>query len=265
MQLKPYILSILFLLPIAACEKNKLQGENIASVNDVGISLTEFQKDISILSKRNPAVKITPHTLEEQLNTVIDKKLLLQEAMKKGLTEDPRFAETIKTFWEQTLIRELMELKIKEWADRLFVTEDEIERHYQRMQYLPTVKLVEIKNKEQAKETKEKMLKGLKINGAESLGPLYLEDIRSDALLNAFDMNAGEANIYEGDSGYVVIHIIKKEKKPIPPLKDIYSRIKTFLLEQKKQKAMEEWLKNLKNSAKIQINTSLLKGLANGK
>ena len=267
MQPKPFIFSIIFLilLLVSACEKNKPHEENIASVNGAPISAAEFQKEVSIRSKREPAFKITPQMLKEQLNTVIDKKLLIQEAMKKGLAEDPQFAETIKTFWEQTLIRELVELKAKEWADRLFVTEDEIERHYQKMQYMPTVMLVKADNKEQAGIIKERMLKGLKIDGSETLGPLYLEDVRSDALVHAFDMNAGEANVYEDNGGYIVIRVVKKEKLPIPPLKDIYSRIKTLLLEQKKQDAMERWLKDVKGSAKIEVNVQLLKGIANGK
>lgn len=263
---KPYIFSILFLLLfIPACEKNKPHEENIASVNGAPIPVAEFQKEVSLRSKREPAFKITSQILEEQLNTIIDKKLLIQEAMKRGLAEDPQFAETIKTFWEQTLIRELVELKTKEWAEKLFVAEDEIERHYKRAQYMPTIKLVKVKNKEQAGIIKERMLKGLKADGEETLGPLYFEDVRSDALVNAYDMNAGEAKVYEGDGEYIVIHVVKKEKVAIPPLKDSYSRIKILLLEQKKQDAMEKWLKDVKGSAKIQINTNLLKGIVNGK
>lgn len=254
----------LLFLSINACERNKPQ-QAIASVNDAPISLVEFQKELSMLSKTNPAYKITPQTLEEQLNTIIDKTLLLQEARKKGLTQDPQFAEIIKTFWEQTLIKELVESKTREWADRLFVTEGEIERHYKRMQYMPTVKLAKAKNKEQAEDIKEKMLKGLPVDGSETLGPLYLEDVRSDALINAFNMNTGEVKVYEGDGEYIVIQVVKKEKAAIPPLKDNYGRIKTFILEQKKQDAMEEWLKDVKGSAKIEVNVQLLKGIANGK
>lgn len=262
-----FVFSILFLLPlfIIGCGKGKGQRENIASVNDTPISLAEFQKEVSILSKRNPAFKITPQALEEQLITIIDKKILLQEAMKKGITEDERFVETIKTFWEQTLIRELVELKAGEWTDKLFVTEDEVERHYQMMQYMPVVKYARVKNKGQAEEIKGKMLKGLQVDGAETLGPLYIEDVGVGALINAFDMNAGETGVYETDEGYVVIQVVKKEKTAVPPLKDSYSRIKTFLLEQKKQNAMEKWLTEVKSSAKIQINAQMLKGIANEK
>lgn len=252
----------LFLPAVTSCEKGGAQRENIAVVNDTPISLSEFQKEVSILSKRNPAFKATPQTLEEQLNTIIDKKLLLQEARSLGLAEDERFIETIKSFWEQTLIKELLELKAREWADRLFVTEEEINRQYQRMQRIPFVRLVRTGDRKQAEDIKGKMLKGVRVKGEEAFGPLFVEDVRSDALLHAFDMAAGKAAIYEDNGGYVVLHVIKTKMSGVPPLKQIYSRIKTSLLEQKKQDVMEEWLKDVKGSAKIQINVQLLKEIA---
>jgi len=252
------------LFPIS-CGRGGSPGENIAVVNDTPISLSEFQKEVSILSKRNPAFKATPQTLEEQLNTIIDKKLLLQEAMKKGVAEDERFVQTIKSFWEQTLIKELLELKAREWADRLFVTEEEINRQYQRMQRIPFVRLVRTGDKKQAGEIKGKMLKGVRVKGEEAFGPLFVEDVRSDALLHAFDMAAGEAEIYEDNGGYVVLHVIKTKMSGIPPLKEVYNRIKTSLLEQKKQNVMEQWLRDVKGSAKIEIDVQLLKGIAGEK
>ena len=255
----------LFLPAVASCERGGAQRENIAVVNDTPISLSEFQKEVAILSKRNPAFKATPQTLEEQLNTIIDKKLLLQEARSLGLAEDERFIETIKTFWEQTLIKELLELKAREWADRLFVTEEEINKQYQRMQRISFIRLVRTGDRKQAEDIKGKMLKGLRVKGEEGFGPLFVEDVRSDALLHAFDMAAGKAEIYEDNGGYVVLHVIKTKKSGIPPLKKVYNRIKTSLLEQKKQGVMEEWLKDVKGSAKIEIDVQLLKGIAGEK
>lgn len=252
-----------FLLFLAiACERNGKKQEVIASVNDSNIYLIEFQKEISILSKRNPAFKITPQIVEEQLNTAIDKKLMLQEAMEKGLIEDQRFVETIKTFWEQTLIRELIESKSKEWAGRLFVTEEEIKTHYQRMQYMPVIRIAKSKDKEQAENIKEKIIKRLKVDNEETIGPLLIEDVRSEAILHAFDMSDGTTDLYEANGEYIVMQIIKKDKVSVPPFKDSYERIKSILLEGKKQKAMEEWLKQIRNSSKITINTELLKGIS---
>src|SRR3972149_2993001 len=93
------------LFPIS-CGRGGSPGENIAVVNDTPISLSEFQKEVSILSKRNPAFKATPQTLEEQLNTIIDKKLRRQETRSPGLAEDVRSPQLPATSWEQTLIKE---------------------------------------------------------------------------------------------------------------------------------------------------------------
>lgn len=257
--------SIFLISIIIACGKSTSQQENIASVNDSPISVKEFQKEVSILTKRNPAFKVTPQALEEQLGTLIDKKLLLQEAMKKGLPEDPHFAETIKTFWEQTLIRELLEQKAREWGDRVFITEEEINRQYERMKYLPVIRLVKAENREKAEEAMGRMLKGLRVEGEETVGPLSIEDIRNVALINAFDMGTGKGGAYEDNGGYLVMHVIKKEKAMTPPLKEVYGRVKSSLLERKKQRLMEDWLKDTKRYAKIEINSRMLERIANEK
>jgi hypothetical protein len=58
------------------------------------------------------------------------------------------------------------------------------------------------------------------------------------------------------------MYVVKREKIANPPLKASYNHIKEYLIEQKKQNILEEWLKNIKSSAKIQINADMLKGLA---
>lgn len=258
------ILLFILILFITACGGDKQKIEAIATVNDAPIPLKEFQKEISIQSRRNPSFKITSQTLENHLDTTIDKKLMIQEAMKMGLSEREQFVETIKTFWEQTLIRELIDVKSKEWADRIFVTEDEIEKQYQRMQYAPTLKIVKTEEKEKAEDVRLKMLKGEQITGEETIGPLFSEDddVSPHILHNAFDISVGEARIFEDKKGYIVIYVINKDKAPVPPLKDIHSQVKALLLERKKQEAMDDWFDGVKKSAKIEINTPLLKKIA---
>lgn len=259
-----YALFIFSLLLIVSCSNSKTQQENIACVNSSQISVEDFQKEVSTLSRRDPTFKVTQQALEEQLSTIIDKKLLLQEAMKKGITESPQFVETIKTFWEQTLIKELIESKTREWSDKLYVTDEEINNVYQRMQYLPTIKMARIRDRKQAEEFKEKMIKGIAIAGEETIGPISREEVRSETLIRAFDMNVGDTEVYENEGVYEVIRLIKKEKTLVPPLNEIYTRLKNDLLEQKKQSAIESWLNEVKNGAKIQVNSQILKRISNG-
>lgn len=119
-------------LIILGCSKEYTGDEDfIATVNKEPIKLKDFQRELAIRSKQNPAYKITPQAIDEQLNTIIDRRLMIQEAMKSGLANSDDFVRTIQTFWEQTLIRELIEAKNHEWEDRLFVTEQEINEYYE--------------------------------------------------------------------------------------------------------------------------------------
>lgn len=251
----------LFLIPIlllTACEGKKQDKEAIATVNSTPILLEDFQKEVSLYSKRQPSFKITSQAVEDYLKTMIEKQLMIQEATKLGLAEDKRFAEIIKAFWEQTLIRELINEKNKEWEDRLLVSEGEIQKQYRRMQYMPSVKIAMAKTRKTAEDQRLKMLKGEHIEGEKTLGPLFYEDVRFSVLENAFDMDIGDAKLFNGDGEYIVIHLMKKEKTTAPPFKDAYERIKESILEQKKQKSLEEWLEAVKKSSNISINTKLL-------
>ncbi|MCC7201103.1 MAG: SurA N-terminal domain-containing protein [Nitrospirae bacterium] len=177
------VLSILIIPVFTSCgaAKQKQDKDAVAIVNGAPVSLHEFQRELAIYANRNPDFKLTAVSVEEHLNMFIDKQLMIQEAMKMGLAEDERFLETIKRFWEQTLIRELIDAKGREWSGRLIVTEDDILARY-------------------------------------------------------------------------------KEIKPVPgyPLKDIYDEIRLALLEQKRQTAMDEWLKEIRKTATINIDMKKL-------
>ncbi len=122
------ILTIIF----SGCTSERNVSEkSVATVNKEIVSLKNFQRDLAIRAKQNPSFRVNEETVQEQLNSSIDRKLLIQEAMKMGLANHEDFVRTIQVFWEQTLIRELIEAKNNEWKDSLFVTEDEIRNYYE--------------------------------------------------------------------------------------------------------------------------------------
>ena len=177
------ILSVILIPVIASCGGQKQHKDAVATVNGAPVPMQEFQRELAIYANRNPDFKLNAGSVEEHLNMVIDKQLMIQEAMKMGLAEDERFLETIKRFWEQTLIRELIDARSREWSGKLFVTEDEILGYYQEIKPGLTAK---------------------------------------------------------------------------PLLKDVREEIRLSLLEQKKQKAMEEWLKEVRKGAEIKIDVKKL-------
>ena len=106
----------IFLLINFGCAK-KPQGKVIATINGDPIYVKDLNREIALSFRRNPMFRISPQTLENQLNILIDRRLLIQEARKKNLDRTDRFVNTIKAFWEQTLIRDLMAYKNKELGE----------------------------------------------------------------------------------------------------------------------------------------------------
>jgi hypothetical protein len=105
----------------------------VAYVNKEPIYESELNREIALKARRDPMFKVTPETLSEELENIVNRKLIIQQAMEKGLAREDRFINTIKSFWEQTLIRDFVGYKRKDFQDYLFATEDEIKNYYDSM------------------------------------------------------------------------------------------------------------------------------------
>ncbi len=179
-----FLCSILISILLVGCSNEVAdKGKVIVTINKEQIGLIKFEKELSLRSRQNPNFKVTAQAIRQQLDSIIDRQLMVQEAMKMGLTNNEDFVRTIQIFWEQTLIRELIEAKGHEWEDRLFVTEQDVNEYYDR---------------------------------------------------------------------------ISKEAPGLPPLEKIYDQVKKGILEEKKIKALESWLDEVREKSAIDINEDLI-------
>jgi hypothetical protein len=260
--LRHMILIFLASLTAMACNSGTAEkGKIVATVNGAPIVAADLRKEVAGYGKNNP---VTHHTLDDQLKVMIEQKLLIQEAVKLGLDKDEKFAETIKTFWEQTLIRNLIEAKTREFAGRVFVTDAEIAEEYERMRYRLRIRAVRgAPTQQAADEIVLAMRSGNRIPGEETLGPLLYEDVKGSPLATAFDMQAGEVKTCAADGEFICIALLSKESLPVPPLEEVRKGIRDSLLAQKRQSALTEWIATVKKSSKVQIDEQELKGIAN--
>jgi len=247
----------------SACSRETERQKKVAIVNGAPIFLKDYREEVALVSRNNPAFKVNPASLEGQLETMIDKKLMIQEAVKRGLSDDERFIKSIKRFWEQTLIRELIGVKNDEWADRLFVTDDEVHGHYERMGYRLTLNVATAGSEEAAKAILADRVNTKSGSGVERVGPLLLDDVKTGShIYRAFTLPPGEARIYQDEEGYTVIRVVKREQRQLPPLTEIYEQIRGELINQKQQRILEKWLRDLRGSSQITINSSILREVA---
>ena len=72
----------------------------------------------------------TPKSRAEFVDRLIIRKLLLLEAKRQGLDQQKNFLNSIKNFWEQTLLNTVVNGKISEIAARIQVTEEDVDQAY---------------------------------------------------------------------------------------------------------------------------------------
>jgi hypothetical protein len=250
----------LALLALLACGNSKAEKEKaVATVNGAQITKTEIQQAISGYGKSN---RVTSNAVDDQLHLLIENKLLIQEAIKMGLPENKKFAETIKTFWEQTIIRNLIEAKTAEWSDKTFATDREVADEYERMKCRPRIRAIRgARTKQEADEIVRQMQNGKPIPGEENIGPLFYEDVKGSPLANAFDMKKGQIGVFPADEEYIVIGVTGRGSIPLPPLKQMGEQIRQSILVQKKEKALVEWIAAVKKAASIQIDEKELRSI----
>lgn len=252
-------------LTLTSCGSPAPQHDNVAIVNGAPISADEFAREASMASERYPEIASAPGSpgSEEALKGVLDslilKKLMIQEAASRGLSEDKEFLNTIKMFWEQTLIKKLIDTRTSELAKTLSVSDEEAQTHWRRMGGKLTLLVVRAESEDEAERIKGEISRGERPEGAEVVGPLLIENLSpSDPLCPAFDMEQGQSAALKAGDGYLSVKVIRKDRVQTPPFAAISDDIKQALLERKKEQAFNDWLDGVKRAASVKIDRGAL-------
>lgn len=253
------ILPVTFLLSVflLGCGRESPPKDNVvAYVNKEPVTASELKREIALRAKQDPSFKVTPETEQEQLDVIINRKIIIQAAMQKGLAREERFVNTIKTFWEQTLIRDFIDYKKKAFKDYLFVTDDDVKKYYDNLSKRVTFRILRSKDKAPLDKIYEEFKKNNAVDTSawEQVGPVAYEDIASGALLSAFRMNEGQMSIFEDLSHtYYLIMVASIEKIEIGPLEELRSGIEKRILAMKERQLFEQWLGEKRKKAKIEM------------
>ena len=103
------------------CGAKDTKKEVIAVIGDYSLYKEDFLSELSLYPPeyRNKVPK------EQLLNDIIEKKVLLLEAQRQGLDRDPEFMKMIERFWEQGLLRSLLNKKSDEVLGSIPRTEED--------------------------------------------------------------------------------------------------------------------------------------------
>jgi hypothetical protein len=158
-----YLYISVLLFHLSGCGSQQDENEKIlAKINDYQLTLKHFNTLLTANLEYEKDFKLTQEAKEQFLNSLIEKELLIQQAMKLKLDRKERFISAIERYWQATLIKNLFELKGKEIEKSVYITQEEIEAQYEKMKHsqadlppLPDIK-EKIANKiKEEKKTKD--------------------------------------------------------------------------------------------------------------
>jgi peptidyl-prolyl cis-trans isomerase C len=256
--------------------KEKLRGgKELARINDRVITVAEFEREMEQLPPDFKTLVIDKKGRKAFLENLVERELLLQEGLKKGLDKNEEILAKVKQFKQglitETLIEELC-------AGKDAVSDDAVRAYYQKnhAKYLlgerVRVRHIMVKTLEQAKEIKKRLNQGedfIALAKQYSIWPTrqqggdlgYIQRGMVDKVFEqaAFSLSKGEVSgIVKTKLGYHIIRLEDRQKPRQLTFPEVQADIRTFLRDNKRKEVLTSHLKGLREGAQIYINEKVL-------
>jgi hypothetical protein len=232
---------VIILLGISAIIGYELIGsrnipeEAAIVINDRTITITEFER---LYSQQHGQSKT------DFINSLITKELFIQESRKLGIDKDESFRKSIQNFYEQSLIKLLIDREIS--SLKTTDINDEFTKCINAFNKKFHVSVFSFDTLEQAS-------KGDYGEGEKKIALLY--DLSPDIRESVIRSEAGKiiGPLKSGDK-YLVVRLDEIETDPsVRPSAHDKQHIRSMLSEEKKEKFINEWISDLREKAKIKI------------
>lgn len=206
-------------------------------INDRIFTTEEFNK---LYALQQPRMQ----SKDEFINSLITKELLIQESQKEGIDKEEPFRRSIQSFYEQSLIKLLIDRKLA--SLNITPGDDEINASLAAFQKRYKITFFSFDSPEQAK-------KSTYSNG--ETRTVSLDDLSGDIRNRVLGLKTGQMTepVQTGDT-YTVIRLdrVAIDSARLPSDRD-KEKIRMMLTEEKKEKMMNDWIAALRKEATIKI------------
>ena len=117
---------------IAGCSPGNNSAENkvVAQINKYKMTVDDLRCEFKNAPYDEAERIKTQEGRKQYLDGLIEKEVLLQEAQRQGIDREKAFMKSIENYWEQALLKALLERKSKEILGLTHVYDNEIEEYY---------------------------------------------------------------------------------------------------------------------------------------
>jgi hypothetical protein len=205
------------------------------TINKKQISTTEFAARLAA---------VHPTERQDFVNSLIIKELLIQAAEKEGIDKDESFRRSIQDYYEQTLVKQVMDKKLA--SLKIAVSDTEIDHFASFQKSSITVTILRATDEQSAQ-------KGQFITSETKT--VQVHDLAGDVSYRLEVLPPGGQTVpFCSESGCDVFRL-DAATPSVPETLSAENRAKihTLLLERKKQSAVDTWIADLKAKADITI------------
>jgi peptidyl-prolyl cis-trans isomerase C len=256
--------------------REKLRGgKELARINDRVITVAEFEREMEQLPPNVKTLVIDEKGRKAFLENLIERELLLQEGLKKGLDKNEDILAKVEQF-KQGLITEALIEELCAGKDA--VSDDEVRTYYEknRARYLlgerVRVRHIMVQTLEQAREIKKRLREGedfIALAKQYSIWPTrqqggdlgYIQRGMVDKAFEqaAFGLRTGEVSgIVKTKYGYHIIRLEDRQKPRQLTFPEVQADVRTFLRDKKRKEILTSHVKALRERGRISINEKLL-------
>jgi len=123
---------LIFYFIFTGCSSGNTEGDNrvVAQVNNYRMTVEDLRYELNNIAHDEKGLLGTQMGRREFMDRLLEKEILLQEAQRLGLDREKDFMKTIESYWEQALLKLLLEKKSNEILGFIHVYDNEIEEYY---------------------------------------------------------------------------------------------------------------------------------------
>ncbi len=213
---------------------------------DIALIVNEWRCSREELNRLLETQKVDYDSSYDFINSLITKKLLIQEAKRQGIDKEERFKESVREFYEQALIKTLLDRKIA--SLNVQVSEKELNNYLSAMNSVVLLRIGSFNTLAEAENVTIDELKPKEIPFRE-----LSEDIQVRLL--SLKTNHKLEPLRRGKK-YTVIFVedIKNLGTPQKVSEAERHRIRERLRRIKQEIMLEEWIEELRSQASIRLN-----------
>ncbi|MFC1631119.1 peptidyl-prolyl cis-trans isomerase [Candidatus Omnitrophota bacterium] len=243
----------------------------VARINAYKMTVADFKDEVELVLSSKFLMVEPNEAKDDLLDELLTRNVLLQEAQRQNLDKQTAFMKEIEGYWEQSLLKLLLEKKTAELAENIVIDDSEVINEYRKMQHRVRARLLMFSDQAAAqrlaqaksakfpavlKSVEDKVISG---HAAQwwSLGdlPNYLEDA-------LFALRPGQLSpVIKCGQNWAVIKVLEEEKIEIEPFRKLTKVIRSNIHKRKKEAALDAWIATLRRGATVKVDKKVLRAI----